>query len=265
MKNGKELRVIHDSGIAYEYLKNKARYDYIYQFNNLSVDHWKNVICYGLFDNGELKEIAMVNINYSIPVLLAAGFNNADHKIELIRRIRRFLPSRFYTHIDKIILEAVFSQNSVYEYEEYFNMGLCDYDTIDKKQDNEIVRLGYNEIEDIRALLTASYPEAWLDDELVKLNENFGVYINGKLVSFAGIHAYSEQYQVAAVAHVTTLPEYRKRGYAEKVVDALLKSLRTKIRYIGLNVKADNLQAISCYKKLGFKEYGSFAACEIEY
>ena len=264
MKTGKELRIVHDTNTAYEYLKRKTRYDYIYQFNNLSADQWNNVVCYGLFDNDELMEIAMINTNYSIPVLLAASFNNAGYNIELIRRIKRFLPARFYTHIDKATLEAVFPKNCIHEYEEYLNMGHCDYDTINRGQNNEVERLGYKDTEVIKELMSISYPEAWLDDESVKINENFGAYDNGKLVSFAGIHAYSEQYQVAAVAHVTTLPEYRKRGYAEKVVAELLKSLITKIQFIGLNVKVNNLTAINCYKKSGFKEFGRFIACEID-
>ena len=178
--------------------------------------------------------------------------------------VKGFLPSKFYTHIDKATFEAVFSENRITDFEEYLNMGLCSYDTIYKNGNNGIVRLGYKDIEDIKELLSNSYPEAWLDDELVKLNENFGAYVDDKLVSFAGIHAYSEQYQVAVVAHITTLPEYRKRGYAEAVVAELLKSLMQKIQFIGLNVKANNLPAINCYKKLGFKEYGRFIACEIE-
>lgn len=259
-----ELRIVHDTKTVYEYLKNKARYDYIYQFNNLAAAQWKNVVCYGLFDNDILMETAMVNINYSIPVLLAACFDNPEYNIELISKIKKFLPPRFYMHIDKSTLEAVFSDNCIYEYEEYLNMGLCGYDTIYNIKDNSVVRLGYSDLDDIKKLICSSYPEAWLDEELVRLNENFGTYSDGKLISFAGIHAYTEEYQVAAVAHVTTLPEYRSRGYAERVVAELLKSLMDKIRYIGLNVKTNNIPAIKCYRKLGFKEYGNFIACEID-
>lgn len=258
-----ELRIIHEADTVYKFLEDKTRYDYIYQFNNLSREQWKNVVCYGLFEGTALKQTAMVNINYGIPVLLAAAFSDIDLNIELIGRIKKFLPGRFYTHIDKATLEAVFSKDGICDYEEYFNMGLSRYDTIDRNDSSGIVRLGYENIEAIKELLSISYPEAWLDDQLVKLKENFGIYIDGSLISFAGIHAYSEQYQVAAVAHVTTLPEYRRRGYAERVVAELLKSLSPKIRFIGLNVKSGNLAAISCYKRLGFEEYGRFIACEI--
>lgn len=258
-----ELRVIHDGSIVYEFLKNKNRYDYIYQFSNLSSKQWENVICYGLFDEGNLKEIAMLNVNYSIPVLLAASFDNTEYSIKLIRMLKQFLPSKFYTHIDRVTLERIFSEDSISELEEYMNMGLCNYELLYKMQSNKVVRIGYDNINSIKELISVSYPEAWLDD-LVKLNENFGIYVDEKLISFSSIHAYSEQYQVAAIAHVTTHPEYRKMGYAEKVVAELAKSLKKKIRFIGLNVKVDNIGAIKCYKKLGFKEFGRFVACVVE-
>jgi len=258
-----EVKVIHDENVVYDFLKNKTRYDYIYQFSNLESNAWKNVVCYGLFIDEEIKEIAMVIINYDIPVLLAASFDNLDYNVELIKRIKKFLPSKFYTHIDKITLEQVFSQNNISGLEEYMNMGLTNHNLLNTEYDNKAKRLTFKDINSIKELISISYPEAWLDDELVKLNKNFGIYVDGKLVSFAGIHAYSEDYQVVAVAHVTTHPDYRQKGYGEKVVCSLVKDLENAIKFIGLNVKVNNSAAINCYKKLGFEEFGEFVGCEI--
>ncbi|MBP2643853.1 MAG: putative acyltransferase [Firmicutes bacterium] len=61
--------------------------------------------------------------------------------------------------------------------------------------------------------MSVSHPEAWLDEESIKMDKNFGILVDGKLISFAGVHAYSEEYQVAAVAHITTHPKYRKEIY----------------------------------------------------
>lgn len=258
-----EVKVIHKPNEVYEFLKNKTRYNYIYQFNNLSADQWKNVICYGLFSDSELKEIAMLNINYDIPVLLAASFKNEEYNIELIRKIKKYLPYKFYTHIDRTTLENVFSKREISEAHEYMNMGLCNYDILDKKYENEAKRISFEDINNIKELISLSYPEAWLDDDLIMLNRNFGIFVDGKLISFAGIHAYSEEYQVAAIAHVTTHPDFRKRGYGENVVKALAQDLTNNIKFIGLNVKVDNLPAINCYKNNGFMEFGKFIACEI--
>lgn len=257
-----ELRLIHDRHALFEFLKNNSRFDYIYQFYDLEEKNWQNTICYGLFVGKELKQIAIIAINYGIPVLLAASYDETEYSIELLKCLKNFLPKKFYTHMDKVSLNNVFCEDKIHDAEDYINMGL------DKNVAFSIpayvVKLGYEHIKDINELLSVSYPEAWLDDELVKLGKNFGIYKNNKLISFAGIHAYSKEFQVAAISHVTTHPDFRRQGYGENVVAALIQELKSEIKYIGLNVKANNLTAINCYKKLGFREYGRFIACEIE-
>jgi ribosomal protein S18 acetylase RimI-like enzyme len=256
-----QVKIIHNRQAAYEFLKNKCRYDYLYQFYDLEEKNWENVICYGLFDDGEIKQIAIIAINYGIPVLIAASYQDIEYNIILLRQIKKFLPTQFYTHIDKETLNTVFREDKISELQEYMNMGY--EEMVDVELKDSALRIGYKQLVDIKDLLSQSYPEAWLDDELVKLNRNFGIYNGDKLVSFAGIHAYSDEYQVAAVAHVTTHPDYRRMGYGEIVVSSLIKDLKNDIKYIGLNVKTDNYTAINCYKNLGFKEYGKFVGCEI--
>lgn len=255
-----KIKIIHDKNSIYEFLKDKSRYDFLYQFYDLEESNWNNVICFGLTDGDELKQIAMLLTNYDIPVLLAASYNNIEYSTELLAGIKTLLPAKFYTHIDKDVLLNVFSHERIHDMQEYTNMGLEGTAEI---INSDAVQLGYERINEIKDLLSFSYPEAWLDDELVKLARNYGIYNNGKLISFAGIHAYSEEFQVAAVAHVTTHPDFRRQGYGEKVVATLINDLRKDIKYIGLNVKTDNKTAINCYKRLGFKEYGKFVACEI--
>jgi ribosomal protein S18 acetylase RimI-like enzyme len=256
-----EVKILHHRHEVYEFLKDKSRYDYLYEFYDLDESNWENVICYGLLDGKEIKQIAMLLIDYDIPVLLAANYQEGMYSVELLKNIKMFLPSHFYTHIDKETLDSVFTNNHITNLQEYMNMGLEDlglYHT-----ESKAVRLGYEHIGDIRSLMAESYPEAGLYDRMLKLGRNFGIYSGSKLVSFAGIHAYSEEHQVAAVAHVTTHPEFRRQGFAETVIESLIKDLQGDIQYIGLNVKTDNIHAINCYKKLGFKEFGRFVACEV--
>lgn len=259
-----EVRVVHDADLVYWFLKDRVRYNYIYQFSNLETDQWNQVICYGLFHGEELKEIAMISMNYGIPVLLAAGFDNEKYSTQLLRKIKKFLPPKFYAHMDKSTVEEVFAGDKINKLEEYMNMGLEDFYMLNKEQYNDAIRIGFNNIREIKRLLSAGNPEAWLDEDLVKLNENFGLYLDGNLISFAGIHAFSRQNDVAAIAHVTTHPDYRNRGFGRQVVAGLANSLKGKIRFIGLNVKTDNLAAIKCYENLGFEEFGRFVACEVE-
>jgi RimJ/RimL family protein N-acetyltransferase len=263
-RSNMKVAIVHNPKEVYNLLKNRDRFNYIYQFNNLELKEWKNVICYGLYDDTELKEVAMLCVNYHIPVLLAASFENEEYNIELISKIKTFLPAKFYVHIDKSTLEAVFSKDSINDVEEYMNMGLRHNKIKMEDYKKDVVRVDFEHIEDIKQLLSEGNPEAWLDEELVKLERNFGIFIDDKLVSFAGIHAYSEEYKVVALAHITTHPSYRKKGYCERVFAALITDLNDKIEFMGLNVKVDNVPAVSCYKKMGFTESGKFIACEIE-
>jgi len=225
---------------------------------------WSKVVCYGIFEEEKLKEVAMVNMNYGIPVLLAASFENIEWGKALIKGIKEFLPRKFYTHMDKETLNSAFSDCKISDFDEYMNMGFKNPDKLKKIKVGDATRLDEMDLMAIKELLEESYPEAWLDDELVKQKENFGVFEDGRLVSFSGIHAYSEDFGVAAVAHVTTLPMYRKKGYGGNVTGALVKSLYRKIKHVGLNVRVFNNEATSCYKKLGFEEQGRFVACEID-
>ncbi|WP_432661944.1 GNAT family N-acetyltransferase [Wukongibacter baidiensis] len=258
-----KVKIIHNQNEVFEFIKNRTRYNYIYQFNNLDEREWPNTICYGLYDGSTLREIAMVYTAYDIPVLIAACFEKGNYNKELISRIKGYLPPKFYTHIDKETLEAVFDKRDISEYYEYVNMGIDDYSKIESLDRKNTVTITYADFKRIEELFEESYPDSWLDDSLIKLTDNFGVEVDNKLVSFAGIHAYSTAQQVAAVAHVTTHPEYRNRGYGRDSIVALIKDLREKIKYIGLNVKVENLPAIKCYKNIGFEEYGRFVACEI--
>jgi ribosomal protein S18 acetylase RimI-like enzyme len=79
------------------------------------------------------------------------------------------------------------------------------------------------------------------------------------LCAVAGIHVYSATRKVAALGNITTHPLYRKQGYARIAITALVLSLFDGgVERIGLNVKADNVQAISLYESLGFVKIGRY-------
>jgi len=72
---------------------------------------------------------------------------------------------------------------------------------------------------------------------------------------------YSTVYRVAALGNITTHPEYRNQGLGRAVTTKICHSLGEKVDVIGLNVKQDNMAALSLYCSLGFKifaEYGEF-------
>lgn len=258
-----KIEIIHETDEIQELIKNRVKFDYMYQSNNLDDREWSKTICYGLYESSCLKEIAMVYMGCDIPVLLAASFEENDYNKELIGRIKEYLPPKFYTHIDQRTLEEVFDVGDISDYQEYVNMGISDYSKLDALDRKNTISLDFNDIDKIKSLFEVSYPDNWMDDELIKFSDNFGVEIDNNLISFAGLHAYSVKQEVATIAHVTTHPSYRSNGYARDAIVALVKDLRNKVKNIGLNVKVKNLPAIKCYKNIGFEEQSRFIACEI--
>jgi predicted GNAT family acetyltransferase len=89
-----------------------------------------------------------------------------------------------------------------------------------------------------------------------------GIRRGGCLVSVAGVHVYSPRYRVAALGNITTHPDWRGRGLATLVSAKLCETLsKGGIEHIGLNVKADNVAALTCYERLGFRwaaDYGEY-------
>jgi ribosomal protein S18 acetylase RimI-like enzyme len=96
---------------------------------------------------------------------------------------------------------------------------------------------------------------------MLDTGQYLGARIDGRLCAVAGVHVFSEAYGVAALGNITTRPEHRGKGLAGLVTGVLCRRLRQRVDWIGLNVDAENVAAIACYRKLGFArvaDYGEF-------
>ena len=99
---------------------------------------------------------------------------------------------------------------------------------------------------------------------LLKTKQYFGIRKNGRLVSVAGIHVYSPEYKVAALGNIATDPSHRNKGYGRRAAAKTCQSLLKRVSHVGLNVKADNEPAISCYRRLGFETVASYGEYMIQ-
>ena len=78
------------------------------------------------------------------------------------------------------------------------------------------------------------------------------------MVCLGGVHVYSRAYKVAALGNIVTHPDYRSRGMATAITTALCRILSPQITHIGLNVKADNTDAIRVYERCGFNHVAGY-------
>lgn len=120
--------------------------------------------------------------------------------------------------------------------------------------------LGPGDLEDMRALFAdhPDRPDAFHERQLA-LGSFFGIREKGRLVAVAGTHIVSTRAGVAAIGNVFTRPDCRGRGLGTRVTSAVVAALIEQgLGTIVLNVWQQNLPAVRCYRRLGFREHCPF-------
>jgi ribosomal protein S18 acetylase RimI-like enzyme len=86
-----------------------------------------------------------------------------------------------------------------------------------------------------------------------------GIYQSDRLVAAAGTHIVARQAGMAAVGNVVVHPESRQQGLGSLVSQAVTQALiDDKLELIVLNVRQNNQPAIKIYRKLGYRQVGTF-------
>jgi len=120
--------------------------------------------------------------------------------------------------------------------------------------------LSRQHLKDIYTLFSdhTDQPDAFVPQQLDQ-GTFFGIYQDGKLVSFGGTHVLSPTAGVAAVGSIFTHPEHRGKGFASQTTWAVVHKLRQmEIRTVVLNVSPTNESAVRCYRGLGFDAVYSY-------
>jgi RimJ/RimL family protein N-acetyltransferase len=129
-----------------------------------------------------------------------------------------------------------------------------------------VVVLTPGDLLDLERFYAASYPGNWFDPWMVETGCYFGIRDSMRLVAVAGVHVVSADRGAAALGNIATHPDHRGKGLATAATAALIRHLIDDlgITRIGLNVKAENLPAIACYAKLGFRADATYEESLLE-
>jgi RimJ/RimL family protein N-acetyltransferase len=90
--------------------------------------------------------------------------------------------------------------------------------------------------------------------EWLKEQPMYGVFINGKLVSYAG--SFIQTPQVWMIGGVYTHPRHRNQGYATQATSAITQQALCKAECAALFARANNTPAIKAYEKIGYRKIG---------
>ena len=82
----------------------------------------------------------------------------------------------------------------------------------------------------------------------------YGIYEDRRLVSIAGTHLVSPEAAVGIVGNVLTHPNYRGRGYAERVTSRVTEALfEAGCSVVALTADPANTPAVQAYERLGYR------------
>jgi len=256
-----ETVILRDKG-ALEAFFRRDVFLHIYNIGDLDDFFWRNTTWYAQREGDTILAVVLLYTGLELPTLLAfSGDREATE--ELLRSIINELPAKLYAHLSTGLEKVLGERFALESHGEHYKMALRDKSPMQCVDCSEVVRLSTTDLDEMMRFYRESYPGNWFDPRMLETNQYFGIRRDGVLVSAGGIHVYSKRYRVAALGNITTHPDQRNRGYARAVTARLCRSLSDSVDHIGLNVKADNSAAISCYKGLGFEicvTYGEYMA-----
>lgn len=244
--------LLHDKQEIGAYLRRDPAL-HVYAIGDLDDFFWSSTVWYGLKEGENLLAVALLYTGGDPPTLLATERQPATALATLLSRIAHLLPERFYAHLSPEARDALAASYVLESHGPHFKMALSDPAQLDSIDTSSVERLTLAATAELLAFYAHSYPGNWFDPRMLETGQYVGIRgENGDLLSVAGVHVYSAEQRVAALGNITTAPAARGRGLATAATAALCRSLLQTVDLIGLNVHADNVAAIACYRRLGF-------------
>ena len=122
-----------------------------------------------------------------------------------------------------------------------------------------ILRMNEGHVAHVAQLEKICFSDPWSENSVAsELKNKLALWLvaeeNGQVAGYIGSQTCGDE---SDVMNVAVHPDFRRRGIAEALVDALVKELKAiESRCLTLEVRASNAPAIALYEKLGFTEIG---------
>lgn len=200
----------------------------------------------------KIKALVFVYSGLTLPTVWTYG-SELEVK-SILHAIHHDLPRRIYLNMDEHHVQAVRIRYSLRQRRDILRMGLYREQYTPTGNTEGVVSLGHKDTGAIMGLFQRYYPDNLFEPAQLDLGLYCGIKgEEGELLSVAGIHLLNPDYRVAAIGNIVTDEHHRGRGYASQCVQHILDRLFEGVDHVALNVLEDNVPAIQCYEKFGFR------------
>jgi ribosomal protein S18 acetylase RimI-like enzyme len=222
---------------------------HVYELGDLDDRYWPHTRWFASGDASALLYTAV-----EPPVLVALGRNRAG----LLAALAQLLPPVIHAHLSPGLVDALAPRFSSVSSGSFVKMALTDQSSVRAIDVADTVVLGPGADRELVAFYREAYPTSSFDARMLDGDRFTAVRAGGELVAVAGVHVCSPTERVAAIGNVAVAPAFRGRGLATRVTAATCARLFREVDLIGLNVKADNAAARTCYERLGFSDVAPY-------
>lgn len=235
----------------------KDRLANAYLLGNLDPAYFQFCQWYGWRDaSGALTNLLLVYSGLSLSTVFTSG--NGEELEAFLREAREMLPDRFHFHVlgeQMPAMEEVFKAQGA---EKMIRMGLERENFTPRAADERVERLGHRDTAAIMKLYE-HYPDHFFEPYQLETGLYFGIRDEREeIVSIAGVHVVSEEYDVAVIGNLVTHSDYRGQGLATICTGRLMEELFERVSLLALNVGEENKPAIKLYENFGFTSNNVF-------
>ncbi|MFT5435041.1 MAG: ribosomal protein S18 acetylase RimI-like enzyme, partial [Myxococcota bacterium] len=246
---------ITDKGLLYRFLI-KDRIERAYHLGDLDPAYFGYCKWWGVLDDtGELEALVLLYTGLRTPAVLTLGSSEAVELVLESAEVTAALPDRFYVHLLPGHLAAIQNTFEVDALRQMVRMGLTRDTFVPTDEDLSGVRsVGHADTAALVSLYRF-YPDNFFEPYQLESGFYFGSSEDDQLVAVAGVHIFSEEFDVVALGNIVTHPDFRSRGHSRRTTTRLLQALFERVSVAALNVQRDNVAARRVYERLGFVDH----------
>ena len=241
---------------------------HIYAIADLDEPYWPHTTWYAAEQDGEIRDMCLVYTQFSPHALIALCRLDDVAVRGVLNEVLPQLPGELYAHISPRLEGTIETIYRIESNRAHYKMYLIDRSKPAQVDVSRVVGLCEETGETLDAFYSQAYGDTIaggqvFDHAMLATGQYFGIWEGDRLASTAGVHVFSPGRDVAALANIATMPEFRSRGFAKATTARLSRSLLGHVEHLGLNVRADNVPAIRCYQKLGYEVVASYNECSL--
>ncbi len=225
-----------------------------YMLGDLADPYCNYTRWYGAGEGDTLEGVVLVYTALSAPVVIT--FGEPGPVEDVFATCHDAFPGRALVHLQPDHLQAIDQSFKCENLRPMLRMGLSSKAFAPAPEAAyDILQLGHRDTGEIIELFQF-YPDNFFEPTQLGTGHYYGVRLDGRLVSVAGVHVFAPDERVACLGNIVTHPDYRGRGLSTACTSHLCAALIAEgVDVLALNVDRHNRSAVRVYEKLGFREH----------